>query len=51
MSISETWLSAGCMPFLILWPFFFYPQVIHNHRRRSTDGFSFVFVQLNAFPV
>ncbi|KXG53476.1 uncharacterized protein PGRI_005260 [Penicillium griseofulvum] len=31
----------------ILWSLSFYPQVLHNHRRRSTDGFSIDFALLN----
>lgn len=33
--------------YFILWSLSFYPQVIHNHRRRSTDGFSVDFALLN----
>lgn len=33
--------------YFLLWSLSFYPQVIHNHRRRSTDGFSFDFALLN----
>ncbi|OQD64897.1 hypothetical protein PENPOL_c007G04077 [Penicillium polonicum] len=34
--------------YFILWSLSFYPQVLHNHRRRSTDGFSIDFALLNA---
>lgn len=33
--------------YFVLWSLSFYPQVIHNYRRRSTDGFSFDFALLN----
>ena len=33
--------------YFILWSLSFYPQVLHNHRRRSTDGFSVDFALLN----
>ncbi|KAJ6112193.1 hypothetical protein N7523_008254 [Penicillium sp. IBT 18751x] len=33
--------------YFILWSLSFYPQVLHNHRRRSTDGFSVDFAVLN----
>jgi cystinosin len=33
--------------YFVLWSLSFYPQVIHNYCRRSTDGFSFDFALLN----
>jgi cystinosin len=33
--------------YFILWSLSFYPQVLHNHHRRSTDGFSIDFALLN----
>ena len=33
--------------YFVLWSLSFYPQVLHNHRRRSTDGFSVDFAVLN----
>ncbi|CAI7656469.1 unnamed protein product [Penicillium discolor] len=33
--------------YFILWSLSFYPQVLYNHRRRSTDGFSIDFSLLN----
>ncbi|KAK2873487.1 hypothetical protein FQN49_002324 [Arthroderma sp. PD_2] len=33
--------------YFLLWSLSFYPQLIHNYRRRSTDGFSFDFSILN----
>lgn len=42
-SISQTLGWA----YFILWSLSFYPQVLHNHRRRSTDGFSIDFTLLN----
>ncbi|CAG8893296.1 unnamed protein product [Penicillium egyptiacum] len=33
--------------YFVLWSLSFYPQVLHNHRRRSTDGFSIDFALLN----
>ncbi|EEQ34801.1 cystinosin [Microsporum canis CBS 113480] len=33
--------------YFLLWSFSFYPQLIHNCRRRSTAGFSFDFTLLN----
>lgn len=33
--------------YFVLWSLSFYPQVLHNHRRRSTDGFSVDFALLN----
>ncbi|KAJ5894044.1 lysosomal L-cystine transporter, partial [Penicillium taxi] len=33
--------------YFVLWSLSFYPQVLHNHHRRSTDGFSIDFALLN----
>ena len=33
--------------YFILWSLSFYPQVLNNHRRRSTDGLSVDFAALN----
>lgn len=35
--------------YFLLWSLSFYPQVLHNHHRHSTDGFSINFVVLNIF--
>ncbi|EFQ96852.1 cystinosin [Nannizzia gypsea CBS 118893] len=35
--------------YFLLWTCSFYPQLIHNYRRRSTDGFSLNFTLLNLF--
>lgn len=49
MSVSPTHIICQVLgwAYFVLWSLSFYPQVIHNHRRRSTDGFSFDFGLLN----
>ncbi|KAE8316734.1 PQ loop repeat-domain-containing protein [Aspergillus transmontanensis] len=48
---SDTWTQSISQilgwAYFILWSLSFYPQVLHNHRRHSTDGFSIDFALLN----
>jgi cystinosin len=48
--MNEIWTSISQIlgwSYFVLWSVSFYPQVVHNHRRRSTDGFSIDFALLN----
>jgi cystinosin len=48
--MDDTWTSISQIlgwAYFVLWSLSFYPQVLHNHRRRSTDGFSIDFTLLN----
>lgn len=49
--LNDTWTHAISQTlgwtYFVLWSLSFYPQVLHNHRRRSTDGFSVDFAVLN----
>lgn len=48
---SDTWIQSISQilgwAYFVLWSLSFYPQVLHNHRRHSTDGFSIDFALLN----
>ncbi|OQE14793.1 hypothetical protein PENFLA_c035G08589 [Penicillium flavigenum] len=49
--MSDTWTESISQilgwGYFVLWSLSFYPQVLQNHRRRSTDGFSIDFALLN----
>ena len=49
--MNDTWTESISQilgwGYFVLWSLSFYPQVLQNHRRRSTDGFSIDFALLN----
>ncbi|KAE8401932.1 lysosomal L-cystine transporter [Aspergillus pseudonomiae] len=49
--LNNTWAQSISQvlgwAYFVLWSLSFYPQVLHNHRRRSTEGFSVDFALLN----
>jgi cystinosin len=49
--LNDTWTHTVSQilgwTYFILWSLSFYPQVLHNHRRCSMDGFSVDFAVLN----
>ncbi|OGM48582.1 lysosomal L-cystine transporter [Aspergillus bombycis] len=49
--LNDTWTQSLSQilgwAYFVLWSLSFYPQLLHNHRRRSTEGFSVDFALLN----